>query len=190
MTSEHVIALVVDTLDEEGVPYVLTGSLASSLHGISRATQDADFLVQVSPGDMNRIRSRLAKHFRVEDQARFETVTGKAMHVFRHMAPAFTVELFEATDDPHDVARLSRRISVSFADRSVWFATPEDVIITKLNWYQRARRSKDIDDVRGVLAVQGIDALDIVYLRSWCDRHGTRDLLEKLIVELDQQSGE
>ena len=49
--------------------------------------------------------------------------------------------------------------------------------MTKLRWYKALNRSKDKDDVRGVIAVQG-DSLDWDYIRRWCDMHGTRELLE------------
>lgn len=60
-------------------------------------------------------------------------------------------------------------------DRQVFFPTAEDVIIWKLRW----RRTKDREDVRGVIGVQG-DKLDWPYIKRWCDRHGTRALLEEI----------
>ncbi len=53
--------------------------------------------------------------------------------------------------------------------------TAEDVIITKLRW----ARSKDRDDVRDVIAVQG-DAIDWPYVHAWADQHGTRGLLDEI----------
>jgi hypothetical protein len=41
----------------------------------------------------------------------------------------------------------------------------------------RQGRARDRDDVRNVIAVQG-GALDWPYIHSWCDRHGTRQLLD------------
>jgi hypothetical protein len=40
-------------------------------------------------------------------------------------------------------------------------------------------RSKDKDDARGVIAVQG-DRLDWDYICRWCDSHETRELLDAL----------
>jgi hypothetical protein len=53
--------------------------------------------------------------------------------------------------------------------------TAEDVIVTKLRW----ARSKDKDDVRDVIAVQG-DAIDWDYVHTWTERHGTRGLLDEI----------
>ena len=51
--------------------------------------------------------------------------------------------------------------------------TAEDVIVTKLHWALLANRSKDRDDVRGVIAVQA-DRIDWDYVHRWCEQHGTR----------------
>jgi hypothetical protein len=71
-------------------------------------------------------------------------------------------------------------------DRCTFLATAEDVIITKLHRSRHGNRSKDIEDVRNVLAVRG-DALDWAYVRGWCDAHGTRELLDRIRAEA--QSG-
>ena len=64
-------------------------------------------------------------------------------------------------------------------DRRVWLPTPEDVIVTKLRWALMANRSKDRDDARDVIAVQG-GRLDWDYVQRWCERHGTRVLLDEV----------
>ena len=56
----------------------------------------------------------------------------------------------------------------------------EDVIITKLRWAQIAKRGKDSDDVRNVIAVQGDEVLDWDYIHHWCAQHGTRVLLDEI----------
>jgi hypothetical protein len=66
-------------------------------------------------------------------------------------------------------------VSVSAYERLIWLPTPEDVIIMKLRW----ARVRDKDDVRAVMGVQG-DRLDWGYIEGWCDRHGTRALLEEI----------
>jgi len=57
--------------------------------------------------------------------------------------------------------------------------TAEDVIITKLRWAVQGRRLKDHNDVRDVIAVQG-EGIDWDYVHAWCDRHGTREVLDEI----------
>lgn len=89
------------------------------------------------------------------------------------------VVLFHLTDDPHDQERFRRRRKESLLDREVFLTTPDDVIVTKLRWAGLRNRSKDREDVRDVIAVQG-DQLDWDYIHLWADRHGTRTLLDEI----------
>lgn len=59
----------------------------------------------------------------------------------------------------------------------------EDVIITKAYWALGRKYSKDRDDVRDVIAVQG-DQLDWDYIYAWADRQGTRYLLDEIRGEI------
>ena len=71
-------------------------------------------------------------------------------------------------------------------DRDVFVPTVEDVIITKLRWSHAGRRRKDLEDVENVIAVQG-DRIDWDYVTSWCDRHGTRELLDSVRMSVPQR---
>ncbi|HUY33876.1 MAG TPA: hypothetical protein VMV69_14100 [Pirellulales bacterium] len=99
--------------------------------------------------------------------------------VVRVAESPFTIEFFHLSEDPHDQERFRRRHRRTVLGREVQLPTAEDVVITKLRWAVQGRRSKDRDDVRDVMAVQG-DRLDWSYIAVWCDRHGTRELLDEI----------
>jgi len=106
----------------------------------------------------------------------FETATATYKHVIEVLTdPPFHVELFHLSEDDHDQEGFRRRQQAHLDIGTVVVPTAEDVIIAKLRW----ARSKDRDDVRNVIAVQG-DAIDWDYVHSWCDRHGTRALLDEI----------
>ena len=68
----------------------------------------------------------------------------------------------------------------------MYVPTAEDVIIMKLRWAFRARRLKDLEDLRGIFEVQ-TGQLDLDYLRRWTDLHGTRTMLEQMLSD-DRQA--
>jgi hypothetical protein len=45
MSQRELLALVVGELDRLGIPYMVTGSHASSMQGVPRSTHDIDLLV-------------------------------------------------------------------------------------------------------------------------------------------------
>jgi hypothetical protein len=91
----------------------------------------------------------------------------------------FKIEFFLLRDDPHDQERFRRRQRVSLLDRQIWLPTAEDVIVTKLLRGLSAARSKDRDDVRDVIAIQG-ERIDWDYVHGWCEQQGTRALLDEI----------
>ncbi len=179
MTGEEAAATVVDALNTVQIPYMLVGSFSSNFYGIPRATQDADFVVQCEQGFVATVAAHLAPVFRFDPQMAFETVTATTRYVARLVDGAFDVDFFLLSEDPHDIERFARRRTVTMLGRRVFLPTAEDVIITKLRWSDQSARAKDVNDVRGVIAVQG-DRVQWDYVRAWCDRHGTRDALDEI----------
>lgn len=180
MDSDDAVILVLRALYAIGVPYMLTGSLASITYGVSRSTKDADIVLKTPDFDFGKLRTAPGPLFRIDPPMSFETVTVTTRYVIHTLEGGpFTIELFFLSDDAHDPERFSRRRPGRFAGEPAWLPTPEDVIITKLRWSKQGKRSKDVDDVRNVIAVQG-DALDWPYIRRWSDEHGTRELLEQI----------
>jgi hypothetical protein len=99
----------------------------------------------------------------------------------RHLHPLFKIELFLAQSDAASQEQFRRRRKVEFRGHTLYFISPEDFVVVKLKWYASdKRRVKDLEDVRGVLAVQE-GKLDLGYIRRWCDVHETRELFEKTL---------
>ncbi|MFQ5806650.1 MAG: hypothetical protein ACE5I3_09390 [Phycisphaerae bacterium] len=179
MTSNEAVVAMVDALEAANVPYMLVGAHSCNVYGVPRATKDADFVVQMRPHALSDLCSRLSSRFRLDPQMSFETVTGTSRHLLHVKDSPFRIELFCATDDPHDRERFARRRVMQVWNRDVYHPTAEDVIITKLRWSRQGKRTKDTDDVRNVIAVQG-DRIDWDYVYRWCDQHGTRELLDEI----------
>ncbi len=183
MNSTDLVLRVIALFDQLSVPYMLVGSYSSNYYSRPRSTQDADFVVEISDDQVRKLRSNLGADFVLDSQMSFETVTMTTRYVISHPASAFKIELFFLTDDPHNQERFRRRQQVDFEGQAVWLPTAEDVIIQKLRWGKTGRRSKDIEDVRKVLALQS-GKLNMLYIRQWCDRHGTRELLEQTLQSI------
>lgn len=180
MSSTDLVLRLIAVLNELRVPYMLVGSYSSNYYGRPRATQDADFVVEVSAEQMRDVAARLGPAFHVDPQMSFETVTMKSRYVIEHPATAFKIELFLLADDEYNRLRFTRRREVGFEGTRVFMPSPEDVVVTKLRWSKGGNRSKDVGDVANVLAMRRQE-LDLDYIRHWCDRQGTRELFEGLL---------
>lgn len=177
--SDEAVVVMIDALERSGIPYMLVGSFSSNYYGVPRSTHDADFVVQLEREAFSRLMRALPPEVKLDPQLSFETVTGTSRYIATVADCAFKMELFILSDDPHDQTRFGRRRSVELLGRKTYLATAEDVVIQKLRWLDRARRNKDLDDLRNVIAVSG-NVLDWDYIHGWCDKHGTREKLDEI----------
>ena len=182
MTPDEAVVSVLAALDAAAIPYMLVGSMASNFHGIPRSTRDADLVVQLAAGGLQRLAAELPAGLLLERQGAFEAVTGTISYLVTLAGSPFVCELFELSDDPHDRARFARRLSARVLGREAFVASAEDMVITKLRWVVAANRPKDREDIRNILAVQG--QLDWAYIDSWCATHGTAQILAGIRASL------
>lgn len=186
MTSEEAVIQMIRILESLQIPYMLSGSLATNLYGIPRATEDADFVVQLEGGRRLRdIAKQLPAELHLEAQATFETITASQKYECHLQDSSFQIELFLLTPDEYDQQRFSRRYNIDTVYGTIWVPTVEDVVVNKLLWVQRANRLKDTDDIRNVIGVQQQN-IDWDYVYRWCDRHGTRELLDAIRQSIPQ----
>ena len=179
METESLTLEVIDILEREQVPYMLVGSFSSNLFGVPRSTHDLDLVVELGDRSIHVISRHLGPEFYLQPQMAFESVMGTPRHIIDVQSTQFKIEIFRLRGDAHDQERFSRRVHVRWNGRMVWVASPEDVIVMKLRWLAGLRRNKDFDDSLQVATMRR-ESLDWGYMERWCDRHGTREILEEI----------
>src|SRR5215213_8205201 len=182
MTVEELAVAVLDACDAESTDHMLTGAFATGTYGIPRSTKDVDVVLSMKGGDaINRVAKRLEALVEFDPQVQFDTLTwGRRLVGVARQSPPLKVELFELFDDPFVQTQFARkrRMFSEQLQRDTWLPTPEDVVVQKLRW----GRSKDLDDARDVLAVQGTESLDMAYIKKWCAQHGTTERLQAALA--------
>lgn len=173
---------VIEAFTRLKIPHMVVGGLSSNAYGIPRATKDADIVLAVDAKTLFDAAAELKPDFVLDEQGSFEMVTGTMRYHLRVPAIAFEIELFMLSSDPHDQKRFDRRRLVRSQQigTEIMVPTAEDVIVMKLRWAKIAKRGKDQEDVRDVIAVQGDEALDWDYIHQWTAEHGTRELLDAI----------
>jgi hypothetical protein len=166
-----------------GAAYLLDGSLASSLHGIPWATQDADLVADLRVEHIAPLIAELGSAFYADDQAMRKAVRQARSFNLIHLASMFKVDVFVAGDDPlvrEALVRAGRLPLPNLPGRSIMVASPEDVVIQKLVWYRKGGEISERHwrDAVGVLKIQA-SGVDSAYLNGAADRAGVAALLAR-----------
>ncbi len=179
MTTEEVLVLVLRRLQEAGIQFMITGSFASNIHGIPRATQDADIVIEADPRLLGTFFSGLGLDFYVSPDAAMEALQREGMFNVIHLDTGLKVDLIIRKSRPFSRTEFSRRERADFLGEDHWFATAEDIILAKLEWAKMGQSERQFSDALNVAKVQGA-SLDRAYLRKWAAELGVEELLDRL----------
>lgn len=171
---------VVAVLDELGIEYLVGGSIASSVHGRPRTTQDVDIVARIGGSHVAPFVAALEHEFYVDAEMIRDAIARRASFNVIHLETMLKVDVFVFAGDDLGVEEMKRRVAVPLRDASVWFASPEDIVLQKLDWYRKGEgvSERQWRDLVGVIAVQGA-RFDLGYARLWATRLGLAELLEK-----------
>ena len=191
MTPEQAVLFeVVRALDRLGVPHMVTGSVASSYHGRPRSTHDADIVIDPTPDQLDAlVRSLLDAGFYVDDERARDALRRRLQFNVIERRSAFKIDLIFRKDRPFSHEELGRRQAAELSPGvPVALASPEDTILSKLEWAKKAGRSeKQIEDAAGVLAVN--PGVDRAYLERWARELGVLDLWREITGEEPASDG-
>lgn len=172
-------------LEDLRIPYLLGGSLASSLYGIPRTTRDADLVADLRPEHVQALASALTPGFYVDTERVLHAIRRRSSFNVIYLGTMTKVDIFVLRDHPLSHLEMSRRRQLSLTGGAVLYvASPEDTLLQKLRWFEMEGcvSERQWDDVLGILKVQGA-RLDLNYLERWASGLGLGDLLRKALEE-------
>ena len=170
MTAEDLLGRLVAALDAAGVPYMLTGSYASSLHSIPRATRDIDIIIFPNREQLTRfIQSLPPSSYHTDIDDALDSLRRRSQFNVIDYATGWKVDFIIPPFDDFNVEEFERRQSIDIGGLQVTVVSPEDVIIAKLLWGKSGESERQLQDAATVLRFQGA-SLDLVYIEKWVRR--------------------
>lgn len=173
-------------LESVGCPYFVGGSVASSLHGEPRATNDIDLVIAMSPLRVPLFAQALGPDFEVDHDMLRDALRRRSCANIFYLPWVTKVDLFGLGDTPYDEIEFERRqrIQVRSSGEQLFVKSPEDTVLRKLLWFREGGEvsNKQWRDVLEVLRISG-HLLDSAYLQTWAGRLRVDDLLRRAHVE-------
>lgn len=152
------------------VPYMVTGSFASSIHGIPRSTNDLDVVIAPT---REQLRALVETFARLGYYARWEDAENALQRRDQFnvvdLPHSWKVDLIVKKQREFSDLEFARRKPIEIGDLRFVIARPEDVLIAKLEWMKISPSERQMQDAAGIVTVQK-DQLDLPYVERWVDR--------------------
>jgi hypothetical protein len=189
MTSPDLLAAlapVLRVLRDLGVRHFVGGSIASSAHGVARASVDGDVVAELGAQHVAPLVAALRDAYYVPEERIRDAVARRASFNLIHLETMVKVDLFVSRDRPFDRRAFERASPASLegVELALPVSSAEDTVLAKLEWFRKGGEvsERQWTDVRGVLQA-GRGTLDLAYLRRGAAELGIDDLLDRALED-------
>ena len=191
-TPDILLALqpVITAFVKLSIPYYISGSIASSIYGIARATMDVDIVADISTTHKSSLKKLLGDEYYIDEEMIADAIKRMSSFNLIHLKTMIKIDIFIHRSESYSKEAMHRKQKDTLEESEnaleFYFSSPEDIIINKLQWYEMGGRVSERQwlDVIGVIKVQSTN-LDKAYLRRW----GAKLQLMKLLTSAFQDAG-
>ncbi|MFZ9938058.1 MAG: hypothetical protein ACO3JG_13525 [Luteolibacter sp.] len=161
MQDPDLISLFVAPLEQAGIRYMITGSVASSIYGEPRNTLDIDLVVLLDPTQIPQLPSLFPEedfYLPPADVIAIESRREAHGHFnIIHHHTGLKADIYLSRNHPALPWALehTRRVQTPACEISI--APPEDVILHKLDFFREGGSEKHIRDIAGIIEQQELD---------------------------------
>jgi len=183
MEQSDLLRKIVGVLEALGLPYLVTGSTATIFYGEPRFTADIDIVVQLPPERIPELAGAFdADELYLDEESIRHAVARRGQFNIIHPASGLKVDVMVPTLGSFDRSRFARARRVRPAeDYEASFASPEDVILKKMESYRDGGSEKHLRDIASVVKISG-EELDWPYLERWAQELDL-DKVWKVVLE-------
>lgn len=184
MEYQSLLRKITNILENLKIPYLVTGGTAVVVWGRPRYTADIDIVIELKKEKVKGLIEVLIKEGYIDEGAVEEALIYKSEFNFIDESTGVKVDFWILKNDDFDKSRLKRRVKQDIFGQKIYFASPEDLILTKLLWFEESKSTRHLEDIQSVLAITK-NELDSEYLKNWAKKHKTLGLLEEMISLMD-----
>jgi len=169
VSAERLFRKLKEALDAAKIPYMVTGSFVSALHGVPRATHDIDVVIAPSGEQIDALLKQFAESdYFVEPEDAMQALRHRTQFNVIDQHSIWKIDFILRKERPFSRAEFERRVLVNILGVSVYAAAPEDILLAKLEWAKLGESERQIKDAAGIIEIQR-DKLDMNYVDRWVE---------------------
>lgn len=183
MVQEEALIPVLDALNQLNIPFMVVGAIAVNYYSIPRLTHDADIVIELLQDKVEPLCEQLEEAFYIDVNMIRDAIYHRDHFNLIHYDTGFKIDFWVVGRDKCSLRRFGRRVPGRIFDRPVFLITPEDLILSKLEWYRQSDIQKHFLDAQGIFRMQK-DVLDMAYLNKWAVRLEVEEYWVRLKCEM------
>lgn len=174
------LGAVRDAIVRADMPHMVVGSTVVNWIGPPRTTNDVDIVVQPTLDQMLLfVRHLVAAGMYVDEQTAVEALSLRSMVNVIDPESGWKADLIVLPEDAFSREAFSRRTDHLTPIGTFSIQSPEDLILSKLNWRKESQSERQLRDVIGVFDIWR-KRLDAAYLRRWARELGVDAEVDEL----------
>lgn len=171
------LKLIASRLDSVDIPYMMTGSMAMAIYSIPRMTRDIDLVVEVEPGDVDKIVTLFSGDCYIDRESVSQAVYAHSMFNIIHNEWVVKADFIIRKNEEYRREEFSRKHKMVIEDTIIFVVSVEDLILSKLVWGKQSQSDLQLGDVRQMVSI--VSELDWNYMKKWAVILGIEPFLEK-----------
>ncbi len=165
---------VTQALNNSGISYMVTGSIAMNYYAFPRMTRGIDIVLEIQRDNIATI-VRLFKDDYYIDQHSIERAVNKpGMFNIIHNEYVIKIDFIVKKPDEFRQIEFQRSRQIVIDKASMWIVSPEDLILSKLWWANDSQSEMQISDIKNLL--DPTDDIDNLYIDEWVEKLNLRDI--------------
>jgi hypothetical protein len=173
-----ILKSVTERLEAAGIPYMVTGSMAANYYAMPRMTRDIDLVIALEEAEVAQVVSLFQNEYYIDREMVRQAVRLRSMFNLIHHALVVKVDCIVKKESAYRREEFARRRRINIDGQQISLVSPEDLILSTLEWAKESRSEMQLNDVRNLM--QSVQGLDWAYLNRWADQLGLGDLYREV----------
>lgn len=157
---------VIERLNKGRFEYYLTGSMAMSFYLVARMTRDSDIIIQLNENDAKRFYDLFNDEFYMDFEMLMDSINKKMMFNLLDKKSFFKFDFIFFENTEYEVEKFKRRAAKKINNTEIYVISPEDLVISKLEWARNSLSEMQIKDVGMLLKLD----IDKKYINFWINK--------------------
>lgn len=166
-----------DTLN---IPYFITGSIASMTYGEPRFTNDIDMVADIKEEHIPGLKKCFPEaEYYLNEESIVDALSRKSQFNIIHPESGLKIDIIIKKENDFDRKRFSRIKPITMEDTEIKFASPEDVILKKMEYYRMGGSEKHLRDITGMIKISR-ELINLNYIEKWISYFDVAEIWEAI----------